>query len=187
MGNVLVLYDSQTGNTAAMAALVAEGAALVDGCDVRLRHLGEASAADLLWCDGIALGSPTHMGQPSWQIKKFWDECGVWGQLDGRLGVTFSSEGGHAGGAALTCLSLQLLLLNFGFLVIGITDYAAYCYTLHYGATSVRAPRPAGDQAACRLLGRRLALAVRQGHISLREEHETGPLMFGKPVEGEAG
>jgi len=184
MGNVLVLYDSRTGNTKRMAEHVAEGAALVEGAEVRLRSIEEASSEDLLWSDGVACGSPTHMGQPSWQMKKWWDECGVWGQTDGRIGVAFSSEGGHAGGAMMTCLSLMLLMMNFGFLVLGITDYAYYCYTLHYGATSVRQPRQPGDIAACHELGRRLALAVRSGHVNLREEGETGPAMHAeKPAD----
>ncbi|HAZ63543.1 MAG TPA: flavodoxin [Armatimonadetes bacterium] len=177
MGKVLVLYDSRTGNTKLMAEYVAEGARLVESAEVRLRHISEADGQDLLWADGVAVGSPTHMGQPSWQMKKWWDECGVWGQADGRLGVAFSSEGGHAGGAMMTCLSLLLILMNFGILVLGVTDYAYYCYTLHYGATTVRQPRVEGDIAACRELGRRLALAVRAGHINLREDHETGPAM----------
>ena len=184
MGKVLVLYDSQSGNTAKMAELVAEGCRAVEGCEVSVKHIDQATGADLVWADGVALGSPTHMGQPSWKMKKWFDECGVWGQVDGRIGVTFSSEGGHAGGAMLTCLSLTLLLLNFGFLVMGITDYSSYCYTLHYGATSVRQPRVHGDLEACRKLGRQLALAVRGGHVEVREEGQTGPTLFSeKPAD----
>jgi NAD(P)H dehydrogenase (quinone) len=175
MGKVLVLYDSHTGNTKRMAEHVAEGAQAVPGTEVRTLSIGEATGTDLVWCDGAAVGSPTHMGQPSWQIKKWFDECGVWGQTDGRLGVAFSSEGGHAGGAMLTCMSLLQILMNFGFLVMGVTDYAWYCYTLHYGATTVREPRQPGDIAACRELGKRLALAVRQGAIDVREPGENGP------------
>ena len=178
MGKVLVIYDSRSGNTAKMAGYVAEGAAELEGTEVRLKHIDEAAGEDLVWCDGLAVGSPTHMGQPSWKLKKFFDECGVWGQLDGRFGVAFSSEGGHAGGAMLTCLSLMLLLMNFGFLILGVTDYASYAYTLHHGAPSVREPRQHGDIAACRLLGRQLARACRQGHLDLREPGETGPAMF---------
>lgn len=175
MGKVLVLYDTRSGNTRKMAEHVAAGAGGVDGTEVRLRHVSEAVGEDLVWCDGCAVGSPTHMGQPSWQLKKWFDETGVWGQCDGRIGTSFSSEGGHAGGALLTCVSLQWLLMNYGFLVMGITDYAYYAYTLHYGATTVREPRQPGDIAACQELGKRLALAVRHGHLSLREEGETGP------------
>ncbi len=53
MGKVLVLYDSASGNTAKMAGLVAEGAACITGVDVRLRKVSEATAADVLWCDGL--------------------------------------------------------------------------------------------------------------------------------------
>jgi NAD(P)H dehydrogenase (quinone) len=62
MGNVLVLYDSVSGNTAKMANLVAEGAGGIRGIEVRQRKVDEATADDVLWCDGLALGSPTNMG-----------------------------------------------------------------------------------------------------------------------------
>jgi NAD(P)H dehydrogenase (quinone) len=57
----------------------------------------------------------------------------------------------------LACQSLLTLLMNFGFLVFGVTDYAAKLTTLHYGAVAAREPRGEDAQAACRLLGRRLA------------------------------
>ena len=62
MGKVLVLYDSASGNTAKMAELVAEGPGSISGVEVRLRKVEEATADDVLWCDGLALGSPTNMG-----------------------------------------------------------------------------------------------------------------------------
>ena len=75
MGKVLVLYDSASGNTAKMAGLVAEGAGGIPGIEVRLRKVEEATAEDVLWCDGLALGSPTNMGLLSWKMKRFWDEA----------------------------------------------------------------------------------------------------------------
>src|SRR5207237_5387819 len=74
MGKVLVLYDWASGNTAKMAALVAEGAGSIPGIEVRLRKVDETTADDVLWCDGLALGSPTNMGLLSWKMKRFWDE-----------------------------------------------------------------------------------------------------------------
>jgi NAD(P)H dehydrogenase (quinone) len=59
MGKVLVLYDSSSGNTAKMAGLVAEGVGSIPGAEVRLCHVAEAAADDVLWCDGLALGSQT--------------------------------------------------------------------------------------------------------------------------------
>ena len=45
-----------------MAGLVAEGARSVPDIEVRLRKVEEATADDVLWCDGLALSSPTIMG-----------------------------------------------------------------------------------------------------------------------------
>ena len=70
MGNVLVLYDSKTGNTAKMADYVAQGAKEVEGTEVRLLSVDEASADDVFWCDGLAVGSPTYVGVVSWRMKQ---------------------------------------------------------------------------------------------------------------------
>ena len=39
----------------------------------------------------------------------------------------------------------------------GVTDYASKMLTLHYGAVVAKEPRGDADEAACRLLGQRLA------------------------------
>jgi NAD(P)H dehydrogenase (quinone) len=158
MGKVLVLYDSASGNTAKMAGLVAEGAASIPGVEVRQRQIDDAMAADVLWCDGLALGSPTNMGLLSWKMKRFWDEtmAPLWMKVDGKIGCAFSSSGGWGGGTELACQSLLTVLMNFGFLVFGVTDYASKLTTAHYGAITAREPRD-DAQAACRLLGKRLA------------------------------
>lgn len=159
MGKVLILYDSATGNTARMAELVAEGATEISGIEVRLRELAAATADDIYWCDGLAVGSPTNMGVLSWKMKRFWDEVmgPHWMKVDGKIACAFSSSGGWGGGSEMACLSLLTVLINFGFLVFGVTDYAGKLTTAHYGAIAVREPREDETQAGCRLLGRRLA------------------------------
>ncbi len=156
---ILVLYDSVSGNTAAMARLVGEGAATIPGTTVRVRSITEARPTDVVWCDGLAVGSPTNLGLLSWKMKHFWDVTmgEHWMKLDGRIACAFSSAGGWGGGMELACQSLLTLLMNYGFLVFGVTDYAAKLTTLHYGAVTARAPRSEDSQAACRKLGRRLA------------------------------
>lgn len=173
MNNVLVLYDSATGNTAMMAQFVAEGAAGIEGIDVRVRSIEEATAEDVVWCDGLALGSPTNMGVMSWKMKRFWDETmgSQWMKIDGKIGCVFSSSGGWGGGAELACLSLLTVLMNFGFLVFGVTDYAAKLTTLHYGAVTARQPRDADSQEACRVLGKRLAEWVAVFAGGRRDQH----------------
>ena len=131
MNRVLVLFDSLSGNTAKMAELVAEGARTVPDTEVRVRSIAEATADDVLWCDGLALGSPTNMGILSWRMKRFWDEVmgPHWMKVDGKIGCAFSTAGGWGGGMELACQSLLTVLMNFGFLVFGVTDYATPLHT----------------------------------------------------------
>jgi NAD(P)H dehydrogenase (quinone) len=159
MGKVLVLFDSASGNTARMAALVAAGAQRVSSVEVRVRKIDDATAEDVLWCDGLACGSPTNMGLLSWKMKRFWDEtmAGHWMKVDGKMACAFSSSGGWGGGNELACQSVLTVLMNFGFLVFGVTDYAGKLTTLHYGAVAAREPRSEELQEACRKLGQRLA------------------------------
>jgi len=46
--------------------LVAEGAESIAGMEVRVRDVEAATAEDVRWCDGLAVGSPTNMGILSW-------------------------------------------------------------------------------------------------------------------------
>lgn len=161
---ILVLYDSLTGNVERMAHLVAAGAREVQSVEVRIRKIAtdgpdKAIPDDVLWADGVAVGSPTNMGVLSWRMKKFWDEdMGPhWMTIDGKIGCAFSSAGGWGGGMELACQSVLTVLMNFGFLVFGVTDYASRTMTLHYGAVSAKAPDDEAEQAACTILGRRLA------------------------------
>jgi NAD(P)H dehydrogenase (quinone) len=159
MNKILVLYDSKTGNVARMAEFVAQGANSIPRTEVRVRSVDEATADDVIWCDGLAVGSPTNMGLLSWKMKKFWDETmgEHWMELDGRIACAFSSAGGWGGGMEIACQSLLTVLVNFGFLVFGVTDYASKMLTLHYGAVAAKEPRTVEEEAACRLLGQRLA------------------------------
>jgi len=159
MGKVLVVYHSKGGHTAQMAQYVAQGAEAVAKTEVRLRPVEEATPEDVLWCDGLAVGSPTYVGILSWPMKRFLDECvpRVWGKADGKLACAFSSSGGWGGGSELTCLSILIALMNFGFLTFGLPDYVARQFTLHYGAVAAGAPKREEEAAACIRLGERLA------------------------------
>jgi NAD(P)H dehydrogenase (quinone) len=170
---ILVLYYSEKGHTQAMAELVAAGAKSVLDTEVRLKTVAEATAEDLQWCDGIAVGSPTHMGTIAWQMKRWWDTVAqpLWYEIEGKIGCAFSSSGGNAGGGELTCLALQIVLMNYGLFVFGVPDYVAPGQTLHYGAICAGKPRHEGEKEACRRLGRRLAEWV-QTLICHRLEHD---------------
>ncbi|MBU6489102.1 MAG: flavodoxin family protein [Burkholderiales bacterium] len=69
----VVVYHSGYGHTARMATAVAEGAGAellaIDSGGNLAAHAWETLAA----ADAILFGSPTYMGGPSWQFKKFAD------------------------------------------------------------------------------------------------------------------
>jgi len=165
MVRILVLYDTQTGNTKAMAEAVAEGAESQPDVEVSLKHVDEVVASDLFEHDGLAVGSPTWCGGLSWKLKKFFDEstC-VWGKVEDKVGCAFSTAGGLGGGAEMTCLSILSCLMNYGMLVFGVTDYSAPGVTAHYGAVAVQKPNPE-ELAACRILGAKLVTHTKRvGH-----------------------
>ena len=61
------------------------------------------------------------------------------------------------GSAELACMALMTVMMNYGFLVFGVTDYVAKQFTLHYGAVMAGEPRKDKEKEACRRLGQRLA------------------------------
>ena len=73
MAKIAVVYHSGYGHTQRIAQTVAEGADAdllaidADG------NLSEADWATLGEADAIVFGTPTYMGGPSWQFKKFAD------------------------------------------------------------------------------------------------------------------
>ena len=159
MAKRLVLYHSNTGCTQRMAELIAGGALQLEATDVRLREITEADHTDLAWCDGLALGCPTNYGTVSWQMKKWWDEQPIenWGKRDGKISCVFSSAGAWGGGQEWTCMALMSILINYGFLVFGLTDYTGVKFSAHYGAISAGSPDEERVQEACRRIGLRLA------------------------------
>lgn len=159
MAKILVLYQSNSGRTAAMAKLVAQGAKRIAQVEVRIKSITEATDEDILWSDGIAVGSPTNLGAMSWQMKKFWDDRSrtLWGKIDGKIACAFSSAGSYGGGAEITCLNILTMLINYGFLVFGVTDYAGAKFSPHYGAITAAYPESGVEQESCMLLGQRLA------------------------------
>ncbi|MFU3616296.1 flavodoxin family protein [Pseudomonas paraeruginosa] len=79
MSAIAIVYYSGYGHTARLAEAVREGAQSVPGSRVSVHaidpegNLSEASWQALEEADAIVYGSPTYMGGPAWQFKKFAD------------------------------------------------------------------------------------------------------------------
>ena len=152
----MVVYDSRSGNTERMALAVAEGVTQVDGVEVAVKKVGEASLEDLQEADGIIMGSPTYYGQMSGKLKVLIDKSvRIHGKLDGKVGGAFTSAGGVAGGAETTILSILQAMLIHGMIIQGRHDHE------HYGAVAVGAPDEKAVES-CKELGRRVATLTKK-------------------------
>jgi len=184
---ILVLYYSTRGNTAAMAKQVARGVASVSGCEARVRTVPAvfsdpdgapevergapfATHQDLDECAGLALGSPTRFGNMAAGLKYFLDGTAAhWlsGTLIGKPAGVFTSTGSMHGGQETTLISMMLPLLHHGMLVIGLPYSEEALLNTEsggtpYGASHVSGPngdRPLSkdERTLCRALGRRIA------------------------------
>lgn len=142
MSEILVLYYSRYGATAAMAERICRGVEEVAGMQARLRTVPPVSAvceavedtipasgplyashADLLECGGLILGSPTRFGNMAAPLKYFLDGTGsLWlsGGLAGKPAGVFTSTATLHGGQETTLVSMMLPLLHHGMLLTGL-------------------------------------------------------------------
>ncbi len=151
MVNVLIVYDSKTGNTEKMALAVAKGAKGVLGAKVVVKTAENAKNSDLLEADAVLLGSPTYYGDMSGKMKEFIDRSvKIHGKLAGKVGGAFTSSGDTACGAETTILSMLHALLIHGMVVQGRYE------NKHYGAAAVESPKK-DEVDYCVELGKRVA------------------------------
>ena len=73
MKTLLIVYHSQTGNTAQLAQAVCQGACQVTETHTRLVPAFEATLQDLVTCHGVLFGTPENFGYMSGAIKDFFD------------------------------------------------------------------------------------------------------------------
>ncbi len=101
MPRILVVYHTQTGNTGKMAEAVARGAAAVENTEVVLKRAFDAGVADLVACDGLAIGTPENFGYMSGGMKDFFDRTFYpsQGKVFKKPFVVFISAGNDGTGA----------------------------------------------------------------------------------------
>ncbi len=84
-----------------MAEAVCEGAKTIDDVEVVLKKAADATLADLLTCDGLAVGTPENFGYMSGMIKDFFDRTygGAQDKVFRKPFVVFVSAGNDGTGA----------------------------------------------------------------------------------------
>ncbi len=191
---VLVLYFSPGGTTAEMATIIARGIEDVDGVQARIRTVpavspvNEQSASDipedgplyasmddLIECNGLLLGCPTHFGNMPAAMKHFIDNTSaLWmgGKLAGKPAAVFSSSTSMHGGQESTLLTMMLPLLHHGMLLVGLPYTETELYETKTGGSPYGATRLTSDvdsnslsddeRKLCLALGKRVASTTKK-------------------------
>ena len=195
MTEILVVYYSRNGSTAAMARQVCRGVESVRGVQARLRSVPPVAAVtavaappvpeegapyveprDLRECAGLILGSPTRFGNMAAPLKYFIDSTSdLWlsGALVGKPAAVFTSTGTLHGGQESTLLSMMLPLLHHGMLLLGLPYTEQELSTTTAGGTPYGASHVSGVGAKPRPalkeeLNLCLALGKRVAEVALK-------------------
>ena len=181
---ILILFYSKTGHMLKMARSVAKDAKEA-GAEVRLRKAAElapreviektpewkaiysqmsdipdAVTDDLVWMDGVIVGTPTRFGNMAAPMRNFWDQTGMlWmeGTLIGRTVSAFASAEMVHGGQEATLLSMYPTFFAHGLIVVGIPGNVKELYKSgsYYGALSSGEPNDT-DLTVARYMTQRL-------------------------------
>jgi NAD(P)H dehydrogenase (quinone) len=148
MPKILVLFYSRTGNTAALADAIADGARSVRFSEVELRRIDDlapsakidtiptwkesratlantyqtlADVEELAEYDALVLGSPTRFGVMAAELKHVLDQAGgLWkhGALANKVGAAFTSVSTPHGGHETTLWSIMTPMVNLGMILV---------------------------------------------------------------------
>lgn len=101
MKRILIVYHSQGGSTETMARALYRGASSMEHTEADLKRASEATAEDLIACDGLALGTPEYFGYMAGMMKDFFDRTfySVQGKVFRKPCVAFISAGNDGTGA----------------------------------------------------------------------------------------
>jgi NAD(P)H dehydrogenase (quinone) len=118
--DVLIVYHSTEGHTAAMAEAVARGVRAVDGATAMVLSVDHAKADDALFADAIILGSPVYNANVAPSIQEFINSWPFDGQrFQNKVGAAFATGGGMSAGEELVQLNILHSMLIFNMVVVG--------------------------------------------------------------------
>jgi len=195
MTQVAVLFHSGYGHTRKQAEAVRDGAAGAAGVHAELvpidehGELPEGAWERLSRADAIVFGTPTYMGGPSWQFKKFADASSkVWGAQGwkDKVAAGFTNSASINGDKQGTLQYLFTLAMQHSMLWVGtglmpsnsksaqrndvnwLGSFSGAMAQAPSDASPEEGPLP-GDIKTARIFGRRVAEAARRWRSSLEE------------------
>jgi multimeric flavodoxin WrbA len=149
--HLLIVFHSKTGNTRQLADAVIDGASSDDvgGVAVRVLRAADAGPEDLLWADGLLLGTPENFGYLSGALKDFLDR--TFYEVEGKLTplpyAMFVSAGNDGTGAVR---AMERIANGYPFLAVQAPLIAR------------GTPTPE-DLDSCRELGQAMAMGLEMG------------------------
>lgn len=149
MKRLLIVFHSQSGNTARLAEAVEAGAIEAGDVEVRCQRAFDTTTADLLAADGLLIGTPENFGTMSGAVKDLFDRTfyPLEGKMVGRPYAVFISAGNDGRGAMA---QIERIATGYGWKQV-LPGHIA------------RGTPTAGDLAACRELGATLAAGLAIG------------------------
>jgi len=130
--HISIVYHSGYGHTAKVAGAVAEGAKAT-GAKVDLFAIdAQGDLPESVWealdqSDAIIMGTPTYMGGPSWQFKKFADASSKrWMKQSWRnkIAAGFTNSGSMSGDKLATLQQLFILSMQHSMIWVGLDQMA---------------------------------------------------------------
>ena len=128
MSHTVVVYHSGYGHTRKQAEAVCQGAAGVAGATAELIEISaEGQLAEGAWekldaADAIVFGTPTYMGGPSWQFKRFADASSkAWftSKWKNKIAAGFTNSASLNGDKTQTLNYLFTLAMQQGMVWVG--------------------------------------------------------------------
>lgn len=142
MSRFIIVYNSTTGSTKALAEAVMEGAQSLD-LDTQVIDAFDAKAEDLLAADAIGFGVPTFNYHPAKPIMRVLDDLSKH-DAKGKIAVVFGSYGWSGQGVPAVAEKLR----EIGFKVLDPAIRVKY--------------KPSENEIdGCRLLGKAVAMYVK--------------------------
>lgn len=128
MSHTIVVYHSGYGHTRKQAEAVRQGAAGLPGATAELIEIdAEGQLAEGAWekldaADAIVFGTPTYMGGPSWQFKRFADASSkAWftSKWKNKIAAGFTNSASMNGDKVQTLNYLFALSMQQGMIWVG--------------------------------------------------------------------
>jgi len=167
--NILVVYHSRGGHTAALAKAVSEGAKKNQQAEAIVKTVAEVKCAELLATDALIVGSPVYWSNMAGEVKSFFDrwttECRMLPPafpMKDKIGAAFVTGGEMSSGKEIALMTIIAAMLGNRMIVVSEGQALGATATTGEG----KSPLDEKEMEEGRRLGARvaqLALTLKRG------------------------